>query len=219
MFGKSLATLFTVAAAALSVSALTIDTPKNLTQCNTVTLTWHGKMAPFVLAVLPSCDSEIEEPLLELPPMNATTYQWTVNVPSKMGSIAFVITDAGGNEAYTDEVQIGKSDNDACLSSASSSAPSSVAPTSTKAAATSGTVRTTLVVGATSATASASASASATSTPSTPVNVGGNNGGNSSGGSGGNTGVANSKVSGAIANTASVLASMIGVATGLLVLV
>ncbi|KAG8748223.1 hypothetical protein FRC10_007611 [Ceratobasidium sp. 414] len=207
MFGKPLATLFTVAAAALSVSALTIDTPKNLTQCNTVTLTWHGKKAPFVLAVLPSCDSGIDEPLLELAPMNVTTYKWTVNVPPKTGSIAFAITDVEGNEAYTDEVEIGTS-NVTCLSSASSNAPSSVAPTSTKAAATSASVRTTLVV----------ATTSAASAPSKPVNVGGNSGGSSSGSGGGNASAASTNVNGAITNTASVFASMICVATGFLVL-
>ncbi|KAG8719975.1 hypothetical protein FRC08_001477 [Ceratobasidium sp. 394] len=202
MFGKPLSVFFVATAAALSASALDIDTPKSLTQCNTVTLAWHGKKAPFVLAVLPNCESDIEEPLLELPPMNATTYEWTVNVPSKLKSIAFAITDAEGNEAYTDEVEIGKSNNVACLSSASSSAP----PTNTGAAATSVAVRTTLTV------------SSASSIPSTPVNVAGSNGGNNSGNGGGNTGVANNKVSGAIANTASAFASMIGVATGLLAL-
>lgn len=36
--------------------------------------------------------------------MNATSYNWTVNLPSSTGVIAFAITDAEGNEAYTDEV-------------------------------------------------------------------------------------------------------------------
>lgn len=41
---------------------------------------------------------------LELPPINATTYQWTVKLPSSTGAIAFAITDSKGQEAYTDEV-------------------------------------------------------------------------------------------------------------------
>ncbi|KAG8680518.1 hypothetical protein FRC09_018175, partial [Ceratobasidium sp. 395] len=61
-----------------------------------------------------------------------------------------------------------------------------------------------------------------TSTASVPVNAVGNSGASYGGGSGsgngnGNSGTSSSQASGAMANVASVFASMIGVATGLLV--
>ncbi|KAF8604553.1 hypothetical protein BDV93DRAFT_91060 [Ceratobasidium sp. AG-I] len=125
MFAKSFAVVF--AAAVVSVSGLGIETPAALTQCGSVDITWSGKKAPFTLSVLPSCGSGSDDPLFELPPMNATSYKWTVNLPSSTGAVAFAITDAEGNEAYTDEVTIRKSDDAACLNAAasSSSAPAS----------------------------------------------------------------------------------------------
>ncbi|QRV74991.1 arylesterase domain-containing protein [Ceratobasidium sp. AG-Ba] len=208
MFGKSSAVFFTFTAAALSASALSIDTPEKLTQCNTVKLNWHGKNAPFTLHVLPSCESGSDDPLLVLPPINATSYDWTVNIPSKTGAIAFAIVDFKGNEAYTDEIDIGKSDNTACFNAASSS--SSAVPTSTGIVTTSaGVTPTTLIV-----------SATATNTPPAPINVGSgvNPGSGSGSGGSGSSGTSGSSgapsASGAIANTASLVVGAVGVAIG-----
>lgn len=211
MFSKTFALVF--AAAALSVSALDIDTPEKLTQCDTVEIKWSGKKAPFTLSVLPSCDSDSEDPLLEFTSVNATSYKWTVNLPSSTGAVAFAITDNEGNEAYTDDVTIQKSDNAACLSAASSTAASATSVASTASAsasasaapASTNTERTTLVVSETS-----------TANPTAPVNVGSGSTGSSSTGSG-STGSTN-EVNGAIAPVASAFAGMIGVATALLVL-
>lgn len=209
MFSKSFALVF-AAAAALSVSALDIDTPEKLTQCDTVEIKWSGKKAPFVLSVLPSCESGSEDPLFEIPGLNATSYKWTVNLPSSTGAIAFAITDNEGNEAYTDDVTI-QSGDAACLNAASSSAASSVASTAsasvsvsaTPAAASASGSRTTLVVSA---------------TPSAPVNAGAGSSGSTGSGSGSSGSSGTAEANGAIAPVASAFAGMIGVATALLVL-
>ncbi|CAE6425602.1 unnamed protein product [Rhizoctonia solani] len=160
MFMKPFA-LFFAAAAALSVSGLSVDTPAELTQCGTVEIKWSGKKSPFILSVLPSCESDSEDPLLEFTGLSGTSYKWTVNLPSSTGSIAFAITDGDGNEAYSEEVVIKQSDNTACLSAASSSAATSGA------AATS-----TAVVSDADSLASTTVSVSSTPVPSAPVNVG-----------------------------------------------
>jgi len=200
MFAKSFALVF-VAAAALCVSALSIDTPGSLTQCAAVVISWQGKNAPFILSVLPSCESNAEDPIVEFAPMNATSYQWTVNLMSPT-PVAFGITDANGNEAYTSEVTIQKSDNMTCFNTASTSPSSSVSPTGTASSAYLRTdteaARTTLMVSGTSA----------TPTPTASVNVGSN-------GSGTNQ---KAGTSGAVAPVASVFASVIALATSLLAL-
>lgn len=203
MFAKSFAVVF-AAAAALAVSALDIATPAALTQCGTVAITWSGKNAPFILSVLPSCDSNSDVPIAELPPMNATSYNWTVNLPSSTGVIAFAITDAEGNEAYTDEVTINKSNDAACLNASASSSSASASTSATSSASSvisTEAARTTLVVSSTSATA----------TPSAPANVGGS--ASSSSGSS-----SNQSTSGAATHAAPVFAGVIGLATGLLAL-
>lgn len=43
---------------------------------------------------------------LEFTSVNATSYKWTVNLPSSTGAVAFAITDNEGNEAYTDDVRL-----------------------------------------------------------------------------------------------------------------
>ncbi|KAG8690378.1 hypothetical protein FRC11_012011 [Ceratobasidium sp. 423] len=204
MFTKPFALLFT-AAAALSVSGLSIDTPAELTRCGTVELKWSGKKSPFILSVLPSCESDSEDPLMEFTNINATSYKWTVNLPSSTGPIAFAITDRDGNEAYTSEVAIKGSEDATCLSAASSStAPTSIASTSDADSLT----RTTMLV-------------SSTPTPSAPVNAGaGLNPGSSSGseGSSSSSSETQTQANGAIAPAASAFASVVGVTAAFFVL-
>ncbi|KAB5593980.1 Arylesterase domain-containing protein [Ceratobasidium theobromae] len=228
MFSKSCAFIF-AAAAALSVSALDIDTPGQLTQCGSVQVKWSGKKGPFTLSVLPSCDSnDPDTPLMEFGGLNDNTYQWTVNLPASTGAVAFAITDNEGNEAYTDEVTIQGSDDGSCLPGAT---PTSAQPTSTEPATSSTSetssssssasasssapgytsARTTLVVSKTYSPAAAAASSPA------PVNVGtGAKANNATGGTG--TGSTGPSVNSAVIPAASAFASLIGVATAFLVL-
>ncbi|KDN48607.1 hypothetical protein RSAG8_02594, partial [Rhizoctonia solani AG-8 WAC10335] len=208
MFTKSFALLF-AAAAALSVSGLSIDTPAELTQCGTVEIKWSSEKSPFILSVLPSCESVSEDPLLEFTGVNATSYKWTVNLPSSTGLIAFAITDRDGNEVYTNEVAIKQSSDASCLSAASSGPASTSGAVATSTASVSDAyslTRTTLSV-------------SSTPVPSAPVNAGaGFNSGSS--GSGGSSSSSESQIqaNGAVAPVAFTFASVIGVAVGLVVL-
>ncbi|CAE6455383.1 unnamed protein product [Rhizoctonia solani] len=204
MFTKPFALLF-AAAAALSVSGLSIDTPAELTQCGTVELKWSGNKSPFILSVLPNCESESEDPLMEFTDVNATSYKWTVNLPSSTGSIAFAITDRDGNEAYTGEVAIKKSEDATCLSTASSSATATFGAAATSIASASDNGST--------------VSVSSTPVPSAPVNAGaGLNSGSSTEGSSSSSSEAQTQANGAIAPAASALASVIGVAATFFVL-
>ncbi|KAJ1307876.1 hypothetical protein OPQ81_001956 [Rhizoctonia solani] len=214
MFTKTFTLVF-AAAAAMSVSGLRIDTPVELTQCGTVDLKWSGKNSPFILSILPSCESDSGDPLMEFTGVNSTSYKWTVNLPSSTGAIAFAITDRDGNEAYTDEVTIKKSDDVACLSVASSSAATtSGAPaTSTSAVSTSD---------ANSLTP-ATVSVSSTPVPSAPVNAGASLNSGSASGSEGNSSSsggtqAQTQANGTIAPVASAFATVIGVAAAFFVL-
>ncbi|CUA74115.1 hypothetical protein RSOLAG22IIIB_05405 [Rhizoctonia solani] len=214
MFMKP-STLLFAAAAALSVSGLSITTPAELTQCGTVEIKWSGKNSPFILSVLPSCESDSEDPLMEFANVNATSYKWTINLPSSTGPIAFGITDRDGNEAYTDEVTIKQGSDAACLSAASSSASASASTTP----------------GATATSTASSADASSltrttvsvsyTPVPSAPVNAGaGLTSGTSSGsqGSSSSSNGAQTQANSAVAPVAPAFAGIIGVAAAFIIL-
>ncbi|KAH7341441.1 hypothetical protein B0J17DRAFT_646561 [Rhizoctonia solani] len=195
------------AATALSVSGLSVNTPTELTQCGTAEIKWSGKNSPFILSVLPSCESDSEDPLMEFTGVNTTSYKWTVNLPSSTGSIAFAVTDRDGNEAYTDEVVIKKSDDVACLSPASSSA-----------AATSAAATSVASVSDTNSPTPTTASVSYTPVPSVPVNAGaGLNSGSGSEGSSSSSTEAQTQANSAVA-PGPTFASMIGVAAALFAL-
>ncbi|CAE6531296.1 unnamed protein product [Rhizoctonia solani] len=210
MFMKP-STLLFAAAAALSVSGLSITTPAELTQCGTVEIKWSGKNSPFILSVLPSCESDSEDPLMEFTNVNATSYKWTINLPSSTGTIAFGITDRDGNEAYTDEVTIKQGNNAACLSAASSSSstiPGATATSTASSADASSLTRTTVSV-------------SYTPVPSAPVNAGaGLTSGTSPGsqGSSSSSNGAQTQANSAVAPVAPAFASIIGVAAAFIIL-
>ncbi|CAE6500784.1 unnamed protein product [Rhizoctonia solani] len=209
MFTKPFAILIATVAA-VSVSGLSVNTPTELTQCGAVEIKWSGKNSPFILSVLPSCESDSEDPLMEFTSVNATSYKWTVNLPSSTGPIAFAVTDRDGNEAYTDEVAIKKSDDGTCLSAASSSAAATSVAAATSA---------TSVSDANSPTPTTLA-VSDTPIPSVPINAGaGLNSGSGSGseGSSSSSSEAQTQVNSAV-SPGPTFASMIGVAAALFAL-
>ncbi|CCO31731.1 hypothetical protein RSOLAG1IB_01747 [Rhizoctonia solani AG-1 IB] len=213
MFTKSFPIVF-AAAVAFSVSALSVNTPAELTQCGTIEIKWSGKNVPFIFSVLPSCESNSEDPLMEFTGINGTSYKWTVNLPASTGAIAFAITDNKGNEAYTDEVVIKKSDDVSCLSAASTgvASTSGAAPTTSTAV-----TNAPFSSGADSLTRT-TLSLDSTPVPSAPVNVGaGLNSGASSGSEGSSASSESTQVNSATTHIAPAFAGVMGIATALLV--
>ncbi|CAE6490193.1 unnamed protein product [Rhizoctonia solani] len=187
MFTKPFALIF-AASTALSVYGLNVGTPAELTQCGTVEVKWSGKNAPFIFSVLPSCESNSDDPLMEVTGINTTSYKWTVNIKN--------------------------SDNAACLSATSTGVVSITGASS----ATNRATTNTSPFPDTHSTTPTTLPADSTSVPPAPINPGASlNTGASTGSEGSSASSESTQPNGATISTVPAFAGVIGFASALLV--
>jgi len=117
------AALFTVATLALAAfaSEVTINTPKSVTQCQEVTITWQGGKAPYKVSVV-KADNPCDEALVELPETNDTWFKWQNPQLNPGSKVVFAIEDGSDDEAWSGEVTIQKGTTATCSAVVSSSA-------------------------------------------------------------------------------------------------
>ncbi|QRW18256.1 arylesterase domain-containing protein [Rhizoctonia solani] len=198
MFTKPFALIF-AASTALSVYGLNVGTPAELTQCGTVEVKWSGKNAPFIFSVLPSCESNSDDPLMEVTGINTTSYKWTVNEMK---------------HTPTRQVNIKNSDNAACLSATSTGVVSITGASS----ATNRATTNTSPFPDTHSTTPTTLPADSTSVPPAPINPGASlNTGASTGSEGSSASSESTQPNGATISTVPAFAGVIGFASALLV--
>ncbi|KAJ9108238.1 hypothetical protein QFC19_002486 [Naganishia cerealis] len=111
-------------------------TADNLVQCAESTISWTGGQAPYTLQIstggfyVPTTALETHSSL------SSETYSWKVTQKEGTGMF-FLVTDAGGQVGYVQNIYVAASSDSSCLAagSASSSSLSSSAPASTTASA------------------------------------------------------------------------------------
>jgi len=118
-------TLFTVAAFALSALAadLSINTPKAVTTCQEVTVTWQGGKAPYTVSVVPG-DDPCDDALVTLPSTNDTWFKWQNPSLQPGTKVIFAIEDATEDEAWSAELTIQAGSTTSCPSPSSSASSS-----------------------------------------------------------------------------------------------
>lgn len=130
MFAKSVAVFALLFAA--TTSALRVDTPAKIAQCQDITWTW-GEGAPKYLLALVHGDNPCGDAIMEFDETSNTSQTWKANVP-KGTKVQAVLIDSSGTEAWGGVVEV--VDGDAsCLpkvEAAPAPPPSTTAPTSTK---------------------------------------------------------------------------------------
>ncbi|KDQ15680.1 hypothetical protein BOTBODRAFT_54560 [Botryobasidium botryosum FD-172 SS1] len=95
-----------------------LTTPQSLAQCSPSVLNWAGGQPPYTIMVYPSCTDDTydgsDTPLDTFTVDNGTSITWTVNVAAQK-MVQLVMVDAGGNNAYSDDVMIGSYNSTSCL--------------------------------------------------------------------------------------------------------
>jgi len=121
MFSPTLASAILFGTTLVSAAAnFSFSTPQSLAQCSPTTLNWIGGRPPYTVMVYPSCtddtfDDGSDAPLDKFTVDNGTFITWTVNVAAQR-MVQLVMTDADGNNAYSDDVMVGSYNNSAsCL--------------------------------------------------------------------------------------------------------
>ncbi|KAE9394852.1 hypothetical protein BT96DRAFT_942877 [Gymnopus androsaceus JB14] len=102
-FASAFATLISSA-----YSALTINTPASLVECEPVSITWDGGIGPFDLSVFPAgSPNTIVENLGEV---NGNSFTWLVNLPAGQ-PVGFSVVDSTGAvaESASEVIQSGSS--------------------------------------------------------------------------------------------------------------
>jgi hypothetical protein len=126
MFAKSVAVValfFAVAA-----SALNVDTPTEIKECQNLDIT-YGQGAPkYLLAVVPGSDP-CADALKEFDETSDTKQTWQVNVVAGT-KVMFVVEDSTGAEAWSGSVTVKEGDK-SCLPKVESAPSSSTTPAST----------------------------------------------------------------------------------------
>lgn len=92
--------------------SLEIDTPNNLTECETTELTWHGDHPPFILHILYQKDNTLVQ---EFNNLKNTSLWWQVNVTAG-NQLYLELLDSGGNpKADSGIFTVRPGNNIACL--------------------------------------------------------------------------------------------------------
>ncbi|WVQ71661.1 hypothetical protein IAR50_001201 [Cryptococcus sp. DSM 104548] len=152
-------------------SALTINSPASLIECQPASLTWSDGTAPYYLAIIPG--GEVSASAYEsFDAVDSSPYTWTVNLASGT-NITVKVTDSTGTIAYSSAVVIQEGSSSSCLTSSisgvsTSSSASSGGSSSTAAASTtaSGSSSTAAASGSTSASATSDSSSTASASSS-----------------------------------------------------
>ncbi|KAF8699300.1 serum paraoxonase arylesterase 2, partial [Rhizoctonia solani] len=205
--------LIFAASTALSVYGLNVGTPAELTQCGTVEVKWSGKNAPFIFSVLPSCESNSDDPLLlaSMPlPTNGPLMCHRLPVQSPLPLL--IIKEM--KHTPTRQVNIKNSDNAACLSATSTGVVSITGVSS----ATNPATTNTSPFPDTHSTTPTTLPADSTSVPPAPINPGASlNTGASTGSEGSSASSESTQPNGATISTVPAFAGVIGFASALLV--
>jgi len=112
---------------ALADDPLTISSPA-MNECQDVHITWGGGEAPFNLIVVPN-DAPCDEVLVDLGDHSVNSLTWQANLTAG-SQVLLSLQDNNGQEAWSNTITVGKSNDTSCLlanttASASSSAPAS----------------------------------------------------------------------------------------------
>jgi len=155
-------TIFTVALLfAPALADFAISTP-TLVQCQEAKITWEKADGPYNLIVVPAADP-CGDAIADLGDHAGTSMTYKVALPAGE-KVLLSMVDAAGDEAWSGEVVIGKSDDSSCVPKALLAAASSSAVVSSTAAVSSSSSvvadRTSLVIPPASTTASSAASSS-----------------------------------------------------------
>ncbi|KAJ7067035.1 hypothetical protein C8F01DRAFT_1120055 [Mycena amicta] len=123
------ATFLTLALVAVpALAAFSIDTP-TLTQCGSALITWDETKGPYNLVVVNSTEP-CGDILADLGDHAGNTIHWTVDFPAG-STLMLSLEDADQQEAWSQAIVVGKSDDASCLDNAA--AASSTKATSTAA--------------------------------------------------------------------------------------
>ncbi|KAG8878827.1 hypothetical protein FRB97_002195 [Tulasnella sp. 331] len=155
----SVAVVFAAAASVAAQTALTIQTPVNVAQCQPVLLNFSGGSPPYIIEVVPQ-GQEAATPLVTFPTTSANSLTWNVALAANT-LISLTIRDATGAIQASGPITVSAGTGDAsCLtgsaSQGSTAAIGSTAPVAASSAAT------TPVAGATTAAVATSAAPGAT---------------------------------------------------------
>jgi len=126
------AAIFTVATLALSVFAsaeVSVNTPKAVTTCQEVVITWQNGVAPYSLSVVPGddpCDAALES----FPSTNDTWFHWESPNLTAGTKIIFAVEDATGDEVWSGELTIQAGSTTSCNAPAESTPANSASPSS-----------------------------------------------------------------------------------------
>ncbi|TYJ57214.1 hypothetical protein B9479_002129 [Cryptococcus floricola] len=124
MFTK-LALLATVTGAA---TALTINSPASLIECQPTSLSWSDGTSPYYLAIIHG--GEVSSSAYEsFDAVDSSPYTWTVNLASGT-NITVRVTDSDGTIAYSSPVVIQSGSSSSCLTSSISGVSTSSSGTS-----------------------------------------------------------------------------------------
>ncbi|KAL0577135.1 hypothetical protein V5O48_004849 [Marasmius crinis-equi] len=164
------ATFITVALfAATSVAGYTLDTPQ-LTQCQDANLTWSNAKGIVNIIAVPAADTCNGKILADIGDHDGNSFTWKVALPAG-AKVVLTTIDTAEEEAWTNEITVGESDDTSCIPDELKKDLASLVPSSTSAsAASTSSAAGTLVV---SPTIASSASSAYTSPSSTPGVVGG----------------------------------------------
>ena len=119
----------------MTVNNITVST-SGVVQCSQATISWTGTSPPVTLSIGSGGFYVGTTPIATLSDIYDDSTTWTVDAAAGT-DLVFEIQDAEGQVGYVQNVQVGSSGDDSCLSSASSSAGSaSSAPASASASTT-----------------------------------------------------------------------------------
>ncbi|KZS94252.1 hypothetical protein SISNIDRAFT_453988 [Sistotremastrum niveocremeum HHB9708] len=166
------------------VSAQNIFTPSDAFECQDLTLSWEGGVAPFFVSVV-KADDPCADSLADIPETNGNSVTWKVNITAGT-TVAFTLEDGNGDESWTGDVTIKPGSSSSCLvsaavkepqdgsSSKSSSSTSKTSTSSSTSTSTSSTITPPVDIPATSTPALAAENTPATTVVNDPLeNAGG----------------------------------------------
>jgi len=136
MFARIAPTLLAFTAAAISVNALTVSTPPEVTRCNEVTFNIGDAQGQVYVTVLPAENTCESDSIAEYGPITLTDgkYTWTPELAPGTAIVVLIDDVQTGEEAWSAPFTIGGTP-DECVAAvsppASSSSTSTSAPTNT----------------------------------------------------------------------------------------